>query len=88
MTDEELFESWLEHANETTLINALKEYRQIVFDLKSKIKEIELDNIDNRIMNKSAVDWVFRHSEIPNDSEDEEIEIDVEVLTEALLGEV
>ena len=39
-------------------------------------------------LNKSAVDWVFRHSEIPNDSEDEEIEIDVEVLTEALLGEV
>tara|TARA_R110002096_G_scaffold43769_1_gene118069 strand:- start:2721 stop:2990 length:270 start_codon:yes stop_codon:yes gene_type:complete len=89
MTDEELFESWLEHANEQTLINALKDYRKIVFDLKSKIKELELDNIDNRIMNKSQVDWVFRHTtDYVEQSDDEEIEIDVEVLTEALLGEV
>lgn len=88
MTDDELFETWLAHANETTLINALKDYRKIIYDLKNKLTEIELNNIDNRIMNKSAVDWVFRHSEIPIDSEEEEIEINVEVLTDVLLGEV
>ena len=83
MLDDELFESWLEHANETTLINALKDYRKIVIDLKNKLTEIELNNIDNRIMNKSAVDWVFRHSEIPQEEEEEE---EVEITTEQELN--